>query len=402
MRNFVWFPSKAEQISYEQQKKPQRTVFFILRALIFAFLMIAIASPFILETQTVKGNPRITILVDNSTSMNMFQSNLDKELSDKLKTSIPVTVRRVATGDSSAIGDGILNNIERDDNVLVISDGNNNDGKLLGDIMLLANSLNVTVSTLKMETIKSDLGISIEGPSEAILDTEETFFVKVNDVGKNVPYTLEVRFDDEIILAKSDDKRFTFPVTKKLTEGYHKITAELLNVGSEDYFKQNNIYYKSVKVVQRPRVLFVTEKNSPLASELGRIYDLETANAIPDNLNDYLAVILNDLKSNKIIPHMTPLSDYVSNGNGLFVIGGENSYDRGNYKGTLVETLLPVKVGAGEESQKNDINIVIIIDVSGTTGSVYNANTGQYEIRGYDEIIKAQAVSILESLNEKK
>ncbi|MBU3896297.1 VWA domain-containing protein, partial [Patescibacteria group bacterium] len=285
-------------------------------------------------------------------------------------------------------GDGILNNIERDENVLVITDGNNNDGKLLGDVMLLASSLNTTVSTISMEPIRSDVGVEIFGASEAIRDTEEAFIVEVNNIGENIPYTLEVKFDEEIVIAKSDDKSNTFTLNKKLSEGYHKISAELLNVGENDYFRQNNKYYKTVKVVPRPRILFVSEKSSPLASDLGNIYDLTTLNTIPSDLSSYLAVILNDIPSTKFLPYINPLSNYVSDGNGLFVIGGQNSYDRGSYKGTMIETLLPIKVGAGEESEKSDVYIVIVIDISHGTAEYVNVE-------------KAQAVSVIDSLDKK-
>jgi len=386
--NIINFFNRADQISYEKEKKEQRLYFFIIRSLIFALVLTAIASPFLLETRTVKGNPRITILVDNSTSLNLFESGIEKYLVSKLKNKIPVSVRHIVFGDKSAIGDGILNNIERDENVLVVTDGNSNKGKLLGDVMLLASSLNATVSTIAMEPIKSDVGVEVIGPSEAIRDTEEAFIVNVNNVGKNVPYTLEVKFDDEIVIAKSDDKSNSFTLSKRLSEGYHKITAELLNVGDDDYFKQNNKYYKTIKVVARPKVLFVSEKNSPLKSELEKIYDLTTASTVPGDLSSYMAVILNDVSANKFLPYMSSLSDYVSDGNGLFVIGGQNSYDRGGYKGTFIETLLPIKVGTGEESEKSDVYIVIVIDISHGTADYVN-------------IEKAQAVSIIDGLDKK-
>jgi len=400
--NLIQFFDKSEQQSYDREKKQQRLIFFGLRSLIFIFLLIAIASPFILETTTVKGNPRITILADNSTSMNLFEYGIDKELADKLKGKIPVTMRTISSGEKSAIGDGILNNLERDENVLVITDGNNNEGKLLGDIMLLASSLNATISTLNMELVRSDVSVRIEGPDEAIRDTEDIFTIRVNNAGKSIPYTLEVTFDNEIALARSDDKSNVFTFKKKLTEGYHKIIAELLNVGNDDYFKQNNRYHKSVKVVARPKILFVSEKSSPLTNELGKIYDITPSGSIPKDLSNYLAVILNDLPASKILQNFNSLNDYVrEDGNGLLVVGGQDSYDRGSYKGTLIETLLPVKIGAGEETEQSDVNIVIIIDVSGTTGKVYNTNTRQYEIRDYDQVIKAQAASIIDSLDKK-
>jgi len=363
-KNFINFFDKSEQTSYESGKGKQRLIFFIIRSMIFGMLLIAIASPFILETKTVKGNPRIIILVDNSSSLNIFEPDLGKELANKLKGKIPAEVRIITRGDKSSIGSGILNNIEKDENVLVITDGNNNDGKLLGDVMLLASSLNATVSTLEMEPVKSDVSVDIMGVSEAIMDTEEKFIINVNNVGKNIPYTLEVKFDDEIVVARSNDKSDSFTLNKKLSEGYHKITAELLNVGKNDYFEQNNKFYKTVKVVPRPQVLFVSEKSSPLETDLERIYDLTTLSSIPNDLGSYLAVILNDIPANKFLPHIDSLSDFVSDGNGLLVIGGQSSYDRGKYRGSLIETLLPVRVGAGEEAEKSDVYVVIVIDIS--------------------------------------
>jgi len=248
-KNYVKFIDKDEQKDYVRSKHRQRLIFFTIRSLIFALIIFAIASPFILEQKTVKGNPRITILVDNSTSFNLFERNVGDEIASKLKGRIPVNLRYIAAGEKSAIGDGILNYIDRNENVLVISDGNNNHGKLLGDIMLLASSLNASVSTMNLEPVRSDIGVSIEGPSEAIKDSVEFFIVTVNNVGEDIQYTIEVRLDNEIVLAQTHDGSNKFTINKKLSEGFHKLKAELLNVGRADYFPQNNIYYKTVKVV---------------------------------------------------------------------------------------------------------------------------------------------------------
>ncbi|MBS3102621.1 VWA domain-containing protein [Candidatus Woesearchaeota archaeon] len=401
-RNFVRFADKGEQSSYDRSKQRKRMIFFTIRSLIFALVIFSIASPFILEQTTVKGNPRITILVDNSSSFNLFDGKVGSELAEKLKGNVPVTLRHIAAGEKSAIGDGILNNIDRDENVLVITDGNSNSGKLLGDIMLLAASLNTTVSTLSLEPVRSDVNVVIEGPSEAIKDSEENFIVRVNNVGRSIPYTLEVRLDEEIVLAQSGDESKTFTINKKLTEGYHKFKAELLNVGSEDHFSQNNAYYKTVKVFGRPKILFVSEKSSPMVSDLNEIYDVSVFSEVPGDLSQYLATVLNDLPINKIEPHYEKIEKYVEDGNGLIVIGGQNSYDRGGYKnpGILFPSLLPVKIGTGEEGEKSDIHIVVALDVSGSTIEVINQR-GEREFRNYDDVIKALGVSVLDSLHEK-
>ncbi len=389
-KTFVKFANRLELEAYLKSKKTDRMLVLLLRSLAFVFLLVAIASPFVLESKTVQGDPRLTILVDNSSSMVLYNPNIAYELYKKLEGALPVNIRTIATGEHSAIGNGVLNNIEGDDNVLVITDGVNNEGKLLGDIMLFATNINSSVSTLRMEPIKSDVGVTIDGPPELIKDTEGDFVVRVSVVGKNIPYTLQVTADDTLLVMEeqaSTSKTFTF--SRKFGEGeHHKLTAKLLDVGSEDYFKNNNIFYKSVKIVPRPKVLFVTEKNSPLAQELNKIYQLDVRNSMPNELSDYMAMIFNDIRAPKIIPSMDLLSDYVSDGNGLIFIGGESSFEKGGYKGTLLETLLPIKIGAGEEQNKSDINVVIVIDISHGT-------------EDYVAVEKALALSVVDSLSEK-
>ena len=387
---FIKFNNRFELENYLKLKKTDRWIVFALRSGAFAFLLLAIASPFILESKTVPGDPRLTILVDNSSSMALYNPGIAYSLYKKLEGSIPVSVRVIASGEHSSIGNGILNNIEGDDNILVITDGVNNEGKLLGDIMLFASNINSSVSTLKMDAVNNDVDVTIDGPPELIKDTEGDFVVRVLVVGKNIPYTIQVTEDDTQLIFEekaSESKEFKF--SRKFGEGeYHKLTAKLLEVGNDDYFKNNNEFYKSVKIVPRPKVLYVSEKNSPLAKELGKIYELDIKDSLPVDISGYMAVIFDDIRGSKINPYMDILSSYVSEGNGLIFVGGENSFERGGYKGTLLETLLPIKIGAGEEQNKSDINVVLVIDISSGT-------------EDYVAVERALALSVVDSLSEK-
>ncbi|MBI1936352.1 VWA domain-containing protein [Candidatus Woesearchaeota archaeon] len=389
-KTFVKFHNRMELEAYLKSKKTDRKIILALRSFAVMFLLLAIASPFVLESRTVSGNPRLTILVDNSSSMALYNPKIAYDLYKKLEGTIPVSIRTIANGESSAIGNGILNNIERSDNVMVITDGVNNEGKLLGDIMLFASGINSSVSTLKMESVNNDVGVTIDGPPELIKDTEGDFVVKVTVVGKEIPYTLQVAYDDtNLVFEEKGASSKTYAFSRKFGEGeYHKLTARLLDVGKDDYFKNNNAYYKSIKIVPRPKVLYVTEKNSPLAKELDKIYSVDIKPSLPNDISGYMAVIFNDIRASKISPSMDELSEYVSDGNGLLFIGGENSFDRGGYKGTLLETLLPVKIGASEEQNKSDINVVIVIDISHGT-------------EDYVAVEKALALSVVDSLSEK-
>jgi uncharacterized membrane protein len=389
-KTFVKFGNRLELEAYLKTKKTDRKIVLILRSTAFIFLLVALASPFVLESKTVQGNPRLTILVDNSSSMALYSPDIAYDLYKKLEGAIPVNVRTIATGQHSTIGNGILNNIEGEDNVMVITDGVNNEGKLLGDIMLFAANVNSSVSTLRMEPVKNDIGVTIDGPAELIKDTEGDFVVRVSVVGKNMPYRLQVTYDDSnLILEEEASASKSFAFSRKFPEGeYHKLTAKLLDVGNEDYFKNNNVFYKSIKIVPRPKVLYLTEKNSPLAQELNKIYELDVKSNVPNDLSGYMAAIVNDIRASKLSSSVNMLSDYVSDGNGVIFIGGENSFERGGYKGTLLETLLPIKIGASEEQNKSDINIVIAIDISHGT-------------EDYVAVEKALALSVIDSLSEK-
>ena len=389
-KTFVKFGNRIELEAYVKSKKTDRKIVLVLRSLAFIFLLLALASPFVLESKTVPGDPRLTILVDNSSSMALYNPGIAYDLYKKLEGVIPVNVRTIASGEHSAVGNGILNNIEGGDNVMVITDGVNNEGKLLGDIMLFASNVNSSVSTLKMEPVKNDVGVTIEGPEELIKDTEGDFVVRVSVAGKKIHYRIQITVDDTNLVREEElDHSESFVFSRKFPEGeYHRLTAKLLDVGDDDYFKNNNVFYKSIKIVPRPKVLYLTEKNSPMAQELNKIYELDARNSMPPDLSNYMAVIVNDIRMQKLASSVNMMSDYVSDGNGIIFIGGENSFDRGGYKGTLLETLLPIKIGASEEQNKSDINVVVVIDISHGT-------------EDYVAIEKALALSVIDSLSEK-
>ena len=218
-KTFVKFGNRLELEAYIKSKRFDRRVVLALRGIAVALLMAAIASPFVLESKTVPGDPRLTILVDNSSSMALYNPGIAYELYKKLEGSIPVNIRTISNGEHSTIGNGILNNIEGNDNVMVITDGVNNEGKLLGDIMLFANNINSSVSTLRMETANSDVGVVIEGPDELIKDTEGDFVVRVSVVGKNIPYTLQVAMDDTTpLIEEQSSKSETYVFSKKFPQ----------------------------------------------------------------------------------------------------------------------------------------------------------------------------------------
>ena len=339
-------------------------------------LTIALAGPFSFEEKPVKGDLALTILVDNSTSMELFDKGISSELFSSLENNIPVKIRTIASGEDSSIGTGILNNLEGEEHLLVITDGNSHGGKLLGDVMLFASQINATISTLDIAPLSNDAGVKIEGPAELIKDNEGNFVVSVNNIGADLSYQIRIKVDHETVIEETAKGSKVYALPTRFSEpGSHTMDAEL--IGIDDHFPQNNVFYKSIKVVPRPHVLFVADKPS--------LTDVMAS--IPSSLDSYMAVILDDLPASRILPSFDKLNSFVEDGNGLIVIGGPQSYESGGYKGTLLETLLPVKMGSGEEGNKSDVNIVVVIDIS---------DSSETEVPYF----KAFALSILDNLHE--
>ncbi len=389
--NFVKFKKDEEKKAFTKEHRKDRIIFALLRSLVFLLLLIAIASPYKIRETTTEGNPSLTILADNSSSFDVFDKTLSLELKNKLEEYFPTTLKYIASGERSAIGDGILQNAEGDDHILVISDGYNNYGRDLGDIVLFSSILNTTIHTVKLEPIKKDISIIVTGPSQVIEQSETTFNVYVNNLG-NVKYNkIEVFVDGNEVNVDSQG-RFTW----RFSRGYHKIMARIL-FPKDDHFEQNNIYYKSVKSLPRPKLLYITEKKGPLQEALEKVYDVTSQENIPDELDPYDAVILNNIHINKISDNKVDLlSDYLSEkGNGLIVVGGENSFDNGNYKNSYFESLLPVQVGVGERKREELYNIVFVIDLSGTVNSPFKPSSQETVL----DFEKAFLLDIIYSLN---
>jgi len=165
-----------------------------------------------------------------------------------------------------------------------------------------------------------------------------------------------------------------------------------------DYFRENNQFFKVVRVYPKPDVLLVTlNEDSKYERLLQNIYTLAIRKSIPADLSQFGAIILDDIPGALLSPDIDKLSSYVSDGNGLLVSGGPNSYDRGGYKDSLLETLLPVVVGvAGKEESEQDINVVLVIDISGSSTFSFAGDKGSSKI----SIQKAQALDILGQLGD--
>ncbi len=392
--DFVRFKDYREQHYFRKERRPDRITIFFLRLITISLLILALAQPFELKQRTIQGSPVLNIFEDKSTSFDLFDSTTGERLANEISKSIPVNRKAIAEGNRSALGDSVLANIQGDDNVLIVTDGNSNYGRSIGDIMLLASSINTTISALSLEPEKSDAYVIVGGPSETTADIDNDFQAVVFITGKLSPFTLRVTVDNELVLEEEIKEPRAMDFKRNLKEGYHKIVAE---ISASDHFKGNNKFMKSVKVQPKPKVLFLSKKPSPLSKIISEVYEVTTASELPEGIDKYSAIIINDIRAEQL--PVDRLAQYVLDGNGLMVLGGKSSFDKDSYKSPdykPYEALLPVSVGAGKEEPKKEVNVVLLIDVSGSTGVWFDKGS-RYTV---EEVEKALAVSVLGDLKK--
>ncbi len=366
----LWWLLRKEFFSIREDSEARQRRIMVRRCMLFSrtlmvlILLIALARPFIVHEKNFDGDPVIKILIDNSSSMGVFSYNA-KALEAELKKKVNVEVHAFGSKDMSAVGDAIIANIESHASVLLISDGQATSGTSLADAMLLASKLNATVNAVRLAPSHQDVGVEILGPSKTLegSDTSFTVRVKKTEPGSSVHVTLLL---DGSIVYDADSTVQTIPLKRALSAGYHRLEAR---VSGQDFFAENNVFYKTVKSVPKPRVFFFSEtSDSPLIQLYRQVYTVDVGSFIPADISQYYAIVFDDISASRASAVLNQMTSFVVDGNGLVVVGGKKSYDRGDYKSSLFETLLPVFVSSAEKKQGN-VNIVVVADVSGSMGA---------------------------------
>lgn len=383
-----------------RKKASKKHLFF--HALVAFLLILALAAPYSAEITSPKTNQsRITIISDESTSMELLQKGIPENISEKLNSKVPVTVTTIS-GSHTSLGDAIIQQASPDNYVLAVSDGQSNSGTSIEDALSYCYKNNFPVAGLIPPTLKEDLSLEIEGENELVIDNEAFFNLNIRKSTENkMSYQVRVTVDNQQVMEKeitqtgrieSINLNYTFK-----TLGPHTVKATLhpasISVKSLDYFENNNQYMKCVYVTPKPKVLFVTnEPDSPLANILNKVYDVHSARSY-DSLEGIDAVIIDNQAASTISnSEVEALRKYIINGGGLIVVGGDASFDypaQNTYQNTKFEELLPVI--SKPSSWRGGRNIVLMLDVSPST--LQSNNIGG---RVLDDIL-SNTVVLLES-----
>jgi Mg-chelatase subunit ChlD len=352
------------------------------RVAVVALVVVGAAGPYTVQSRETAGDPSVTMLVDRSDSVAVTPNVADR-LSESIE-SAGVSVRRVPVGAnaSSPIGDAVAANVRENGSIVLVSDGRVTSGQSLREAAALARSVNASVSTVSPEPRTRERSVTVSGPEKASLGVENRFAARIDGVGPNTSATVTVRVDGERVLERTaNDVPTTVPFNHTFqSTGSHTITAE---IDVTDRFAANDVSRKTVRVVERPEVLYVSPGEYPFREYLGELYDVTTAEQVPENLSSYYAVVVQDAPADSI-GNVDRLQAFVIDGGGLLVVGGPNAFAGGNYRGSEIASMLPVSVGEG---QRRATNIVLSVDVSGSA-------------EGGMRIQKSAALSVLDQLGD--
>ncbi|MFT4249810.1 MAG: VWA domain-containing protein [Candidatus Woesearchaeota archaeon] len=390
-KDFVSFDTRfSEEVVARKKHARMRRFVLITRTIIFTCLLLALATPVLTTDFFSETDPRIVVLVDESESMNVFAAtNLIEELSELARVEQHV----IATGNTSALGDAILTHIGVGSHVVLISDGRLTSGASLASVASFAENQQATINAVELPRRFEDASVQVEVESLVIENIQTPIHVRVHTTD-GVARAVQVLVNNEVVDERETSTSFT--LSQAFSSRENTVTARIL---TEDEFMSNNEFTATVTATTKPRVLLIASRSSAFEGVLKQLYSVDTKTTIPTSLDKYAAIVVFDTPRSALDEQA--LVEYVTAGGGLIVIGGERSFEFGGYRNSLLESLLPVRVGVGASAAPS-ANIVLAIDMSNRAlGSV--AFVDGEQIRASQEVQsvqKALAIDLLNRLNK--
>jgi uncharacterized membrane protein len=381
------------------------------RMLVAFLLILALASPFTTVTRTIsEKDPSLVVVQDQTASMDLFPKDAGAELYKALTANTPTTLVKL-TGDKTSLGDAIIQYAGSGNQIVLVTDGNNNKGKSLVDALGFAKETHTPVYLVQPELMTNDLSVEIVGDKTITVDNPNNFKIVVRQASEqnvSVSYFLEAFVDGKLTESRgytqntrentiNDIMSINQPFT---TLGAHNINVKITPSG-EDLSKINNEFQKSLYVIPKPKLTLITNQpDSPLSQILNSLYNVSIFSSYPGAaaLESSKALVLdNQFVDTLSEAQVKEIENYVSNGGGLVVAGGERAYNYGNYLNSSLEEILPVLSKPSEH--KGGRNLVLIIDVSPSTQGGNRTADPRVSDSGTHADILGNAVAILQDKN---
>lgn len=263
--------------------------------------------------------------------------------------------------------------------LVVITDGNENEGSLKKMVPSLTND-NVTVQVMELtNNLEKEVYVNnVVVPDKVSIG--DTFSVEV-EVESNIKtsatlylYSGNTLKSTEEVELQTGTNQFVFK--DKQTELGLK-SYRVIVEAQEDSQKINNEYVAFTQAEARNTILLI-EGALGKADEFVKVldggnisYERILAQGAPrslSSLNSYQSVVMVDVYANDLPEDFLDiLESYVKDyGGGFIAAGGENSFALGNYKGTSIETVLPVYMDLQGDKEIPESAVAVVIDHSGS------------------------------------
>lgn len=306
------------------------------RIFFFVLLAVAVSGPFIQDVKTVDGQKDLVVLEDSSRSAELMENtSIDVE-------NVNVEKRTILRGNNSNLGSALDSELRSDKEYLLLTDGRTSED--LNSVVEKYSSENSSISVLKPE-MKKESSVYISGPSTTVPGASTEFTVHVSSTG-NEEVPVKVTLDNETVFDSTLRDSWSFNRSFE-SEQTHRIKAE---IKAEDTYNENNQYYKTVKIQEKPDVLYIGEE-ADLTEKLSQFYDITVTDEVPEDLSDYYSVI-----STKAL-NSERIESYISEGNGYMYLGEYD--DSADY--------LPVEA-SNEDYDAESTRVVVGMETSSQAG----------------------------------
>jgi Mg-chelatase subunit ChlD len=291
--------------------------------------------------------------------------------------------------------------------VVLLSDGQETSGDAVAQARALhARGVQVDVVPLVPPAMPEVLLDSVSAPSTV---TEGEHFSIGVRLASNVATdaTVHVQVNGQSI---ADQAVSLNPGTTDLAFSAQAPEAGLLSVqasvdANQDTLTQNNAARAVVEVQGPPRVLVAEQRPgeadaivSALTSS-GMRLDRIAATDLPDQvdgLGNYSAVVLADVSAPGLSDaQQTALRAYVRDlGRGVLALGGDTSFGQGDYIGTPLDDLLPVRSSVRSHRDQGRVALLLVMDTSGSMADdVYHEGTTKIDMAKQAAVLSTQQLS---------
>ena len=163
------------------------------------------------------------------------------------------------------------------------------------------------------------------------------------------------------------DTEVAFPVAAEGL-GEHRYGVRVTMPGDEE--PRNDLAEASVVVAGRPRILWLgTTHGAPSGNDFHVTPASPEAGAdLGRRLAEFDAVVLADVQADELPASFAErVRHYVVHlGGGFLMLGGVHSFGPGGYRGTPIESVLPVTLDPGDRRTRMGLAVVVVLDKSGS------------------------------------